>query len=510
MMFAKGILCLLGMFCVVPAWSQERSEAERFYDADEHALIRDFEREHIPLDGSKVQYIPFRKSEKFGFADKRTHAMKIAPVYEQVFATYPEGAIVSPDGDRYGLVNYEGKFLIPPAFRNLYKEGDLYHGLFSGRDTTRQSPYDSYIGNYYFNEKGELLFYAHAHRFESFSAIDSLAWFRYGRTYSVYNRAGKMVKTFEYDSVKTFQGIFGNSLVFMTPGNDGTNTFSAYTVDGRLLYSLPLEENYVRELYQLNQHMYGLVTGDGFLFVNEKGEPYDFGLVFGAIGFGFENEFDGYYNTGPLLVRSDDDKRCGYLSRDGRFLLPLEYSYLGVPGDNGWIAFSKPDAYGVGFIDTTGKVRMPATINPFGLRQMDAFGLNLQFHEGLCVTAGQRSDTLYGDSDPKNYRWYYINEQGQTVFELPDSTVMAGHFSGGLAPVMFASGGLGFIDKKGKLRIAPKYAPAMAGAYPLPQIVLPYFRNGYAYLKGWKGYVDSTGYEFFGGKRVYDHYDFSH
>ncbi len=507
----KKLWLLLGLLAPVVGYSQSRSEDERFYNADEHVLIDKFEREHIPLDGKAVQYIPFRKDEKYGFVDKQTHQQKIAPTYEQVFAVYPEGAIVSPDGDDYGLVDYNGKFLIQPAFRNLYKEGNLYHGLISASDTSRKEPYRSYTANFYFNEKGQFVFEADAHSQESFSDIDALAWFRHGRTYTIYNREGKQVKTFQWDSTRSFQGIFGTSLIFKEPGTGG-NVFAAYTADNRLLYRLPLDENYVRELYKLNDTLFGLVNSDGFLFVNDKGEPYDYGVVFDAVGFGFENEFDGYYGAGPLLVRDDEGRKYGYMNKQGKFLVPMEYRYLGRPGDNGWVAFLKPAAMGIGFADTTGVVKIAGGVDAFGLQYMAGFGLEPQFHEGLCVIAGQKSDTLYGDGEDeyRNYRWYYINESGKEALALPDNVTMAGHFSGGLAPVLFTDKSLGFIDKHGKVKIPGKYSLAVAGAYPLPVIIWPYFRNGFAYIKAWKGYIDANGYEFFSGKRVYDHYNFSH
>ena len=87
---------------------------------------------------------------------------------------------------------------------------------------------------------------------------------------------------------------------------------------------------------------------------------------------------------------------------------------------------------------------------------------------------------------------------------------MAGNFSEGLAPVIGRSRGLGFIDKTGKLVIPCTYEAAVGGAYPFPYVILPEFKGGFAYIKAFKGYIDNKGREYFSGKRVEDHYDFSH
>jgi hypothetical protein len=69
---------------------------------------------------------------------------------------------------------------------------------------------------------------------------------------------------------------------------------------------------------------------------------------------------------------------------------------------------------------------------------------------------------------------------------------------------------LGFVNKQGKWVVPPIYEIALAGAYPMPYLVVPQFIGGYAYIKAFKGYVDRNGVPYFSGKRMQDHYDFSH
>ena len=105
---------------------------------------------------------------------------------------------------------------------------------------------------------------------------------------------------------------------------------------------------------------------------------------------------------------------------------------------------------------------------------------------------------------------FYINQKGETVLELPSDIEFAGYFSEGLAPAMNKERGLGFINLKGEWAISPKYEIAFVGGYPISLPDFPTFKGGYAYLRGFKGYIDKNGKEFFSGKRMQDHYNHSH
>lgn len=105
---------------------------------------------------------------------------------------------------------------------------------------------------------------------------------------------------------------------------------------------------------------------------------------------------------------------------------------------------------------------------------------------------------------------YYINLEGEIVLELPEDVEFVGYFSEGLAPAMNKEKGLGFINLKGEWAIPPKYEITFVGGYPISLPDFPTFKGGYAYLRGFKGYIDKNGKEFFSGKRMQDHYNYSH
>jgi KWG Leptospira. len=153
-------------------------------------------------------------------------------------------------------------------------------------------------------------------------------------------------------------------------------------------------------------------------------------------------------------------------------------------------------------------------MNPFG----NDFEIDnrILYANNLCRASMPRLENGayidHGDDEdkPGNKQYSYFDRSGKIAFTLPDDIYWAGHFSDGLAPVLDNKRKLGFIDTSGKLVIQCKYELAVAGAYPMPYVVIPEFRNGFAYLKAFKGYIDQNGKEYFSGKRLEDKYDFSH
>jgi len=65
----------------------------------------------------------------------------------------------------------------------------------------------------------------------------------------------------------------------------------------------------------------------------------------------------------------------------------------------------------------------------------------------------------------------------------------------------------GFVEKTGKLVIEPAYSLAVGGSYPIPYLIIPEFKGGFAYIKAFKGYIDRKEKVFFAGEQLQDHYD---
>lgn len=508
---------------------------------NEEVVDRKIYREHIPLDGAAVKYIPFRKDSLYGFVDKNTMQFVIKPKFTQVFAVYPEGAIVEYSKDKYdgwyGLVGYDDKFKIPAQFQNLVKEGNVYHGLLAGiREKTSSGKLadDSYTLNIFYDENGKGLFEAKSHRQGTFGEADSFAWFFYHNEYTVYDRHGKLRKKFSKEKDNRFVGIFNNILVFDKDekNSEYPHVYTGIDINGKQRFKLrPKERLDANGLIQLSDNLFCAMdaNNEGVQFITAKGDFLPFEISDGTVGFGFRNLFPYFISKKLFRVQQYDEHKhkMGMISKQGKIILPCAYDYLGSE-ENGEFAFLDSSTNAIGFMDVNGKVVVSAKIDPFSPRAADMINAPFMYSDGLCLGAerkeyhtAEEAKKAYeearadgADEDHDIYgdlRYVYYDRNGNKVLTLPDSIKLAGHFSNGLAPVVARkSKGLGFIDKTGKLVIPTKYEIAVAGAYPMPVLVVPEFINGFAYLKAFKGYIDDKGHEYFAGKRVQDHYSFSH
>ena len=478
-----------------------------FYSYDFHMINDKFEREHEPLDGANVKYIPSRVDDKYGFVDKKTGEWVIKPEYKQVYAVYADGAIVAKDS-HYGVIAYDNKYMVPPYFTNLVKEGNIYHGMYYAQDQTLPQTYSSYTMNFYISEKGKVLFSARAHQQQSFTGTDSLAWFRYADTFSVFGRSGVMHKKIGFDKAKRFLGTFNNCLVYSEEGNRNTG-INWYDLKGKLRYHLPVKDSRAHAVYHISDTMYALIDDEGITFVNNKGWPYPFSVSNGMVFSGMGNMYEGVLTgSDMILVEDETTKLFGYVSGKGALKIPCRSKRAGA-FVHGEAPFLDAATQRVGFINTSGAVVVPPVFDADNLNPLAFGGQPFTFSEGLCLVAlGPRMNQ---ESEINTSYYYgYADRKGKVVLALPDSIIFAGNFADGLAPVVSKGGALGFINKKGKTVIPLNYSLAVQGAYPFPEIVVPRFINGYAYIKSFRGYIDSAGKEYFSGKRMMDHYDFSH
>ncbi len=488
-----------------------------YYDKDYDVLVSKIEREHIQLDPTVVKMIPFRDGPLYGFVKNgKKEKWLIQPRFEQVFAVYNEGAIVKDTSRhyRYGLVDKKGKYLIPPVFPNLFKENGVYHGIISvSSDTSlhRLGDHTGHYAHYYFNEKGKLLFYESAHDFESFFYED-YAWFRFGKIYYIYNKKGELVKEFKVNRNKHFNGVADNKLIF----NEFDSCIVAYNIDGSVDFSLSLNTH--RKTYQLDKNLFGILSGDAdYYFCDSLGQSKGYSNTSNMIGMLSSDE--GFFKQEQFVVRHNR-LAGGVIDRSGKPITSFKYGYIG-PLINGY-RYCIDTLWRPIFIDSNGtELEFDDYFIPTVLDNYKDYALSQDygFYDGLAVVLKHDdwSDSLSKINEETFVkRWHesekyrYYNTNGEIVLVLSDSILDAGNFSDGLAPVLTANKKLGFIDKTGQWVIQPKYELSLAGAYPMPYIVVPYFQNGFAYIKSFKGYIDKEGNEYFSGKRMQDHYNFSH
>jgi hypothetical protein len=500
---------------------KQLEDLKRFYTLDYETGLKKpivYAEEVLLLDGTIVDMIPFRVENLWGFVDKSDpNKQLIEPSFVHVHAVYKEGAVVSknfPDFDvrtpegTYGLINREGKYLIPPNYQNIYKEGNIYHAVsflkkaktLDGVELPLDEGYgfpDNYkppacVLNDYYNEKGELLFSEKAIDFTSFQKQEDYAWFRFGNQISIRNRSGELVKQFPMDEVN-FDGIHNNLLIYLTEeSNEYYST--AYTIEGEEKWRINQPMH-----FKLSDHLYARASvrasGSSVTFIDSKDhKEYE--------GFFFESDFSipedywkrSHFRVSPLGDEADGlpHSAMGVINREG----DLTFGYRGKrlpPFVNGWMYLDTEDRNSL-FINENGdSLLLKDIVLPLyrGIyRGYYAFG-QMGFYEDWCIGMNWQPD-----SKPN---FYYFDKEGNKLLELPSDLTFAGHFSDGLAPVI-KNEKVGFINKEGAWVVEPIYPMSVIKQEAMRSLTFPEFKGGYAYLAG-KGYIDKNGKEFFVEKK---------
>jgi hypothetical protein len=372
----------------------------------------------------------------------------------------------------------------------------------------------------------------------------------------------------------TFVGISDDLLIYsVTNEQDSTTHYVAKDLNGKVKFKLLTEydkptsfsgiynDRGVRGVYQLSENLYGvrrkLDYETPYIFcdslgtesVRVKWNPYNIGQM----------ELD-YFSEKEFIITSDERTEQFVINRQGDTILPklipigdttilAKYSKITRRENGGYICgwgsrgVHQFDENGTFIEKKSNRIRFEAKIIPWSQETLDAlneeyerrgsyryspvesfykmleyYSLNVPKNptEGLSPIA--RNVIMPTDTAENGEVRYtstgvcvsYINLEGELALELPLDIEFAGYFSEGLAPAMDNKNGLGFINLKGEWAIPPKYEIAWVGGYPISLPDFPTFRGGYAYLRGFKGYVDKNGKEFFAGKRMQDHYNHSH
>ncbi len=501
----KTLLFICFLFLSLCAKSQDRihDSLRLFYMMDHEYIIEKFYREHIPLDGHTAQMIPFRVDEKYGFVAKGDPKNWLSkPQFEQVFAVYGNNAIVS-DSNGYGVVNSSGKLIVPCFYENLFKEGPLFHGVVQvkldlGLKQHSEADYYQYVlRNDYYTEDGKLLFTENAHQLQSFGGRDSLAWFRYGKNYTVRDMRGKML-TIPMDSTNLFLGITNNLLIRSVEKKDGSLFLEARNWNGELQFSI--KTRYISDfVYQLSDNLYGMMGNEGGgSFVDKNGEHLPYDMPSGIISDLIRTADTSYFNQDVLVVENDQQKRA-LIDRTGKNL--TGFIYLGITPFSEGKAFAVKENYETVLLNKKGELvgNLKRVLDTEFMQKVQVLTNSPQrFSEGLSLgqTYVIMETVVNGKTerhiDDDSTYFYYFDEAGSWVLNLPSGNSMAGYFNEGLAPLANDEGQLGFIDRSGKLVIPQKYELSMAGSYPLPYMVVPEFIGGYAYIKSFKWKIRSN------------------
>jgi hypothetical protein len=510
----------VNFFLIVSFGYSQKDSLHLFYQVNNNLQIEKFEREHIPLDGETAVIIPKRVDELYGFVlNGEPDKWHIEPEYEQVFAVYKDLAIVKK-GYGYCIINSNNKKLTECSYVNIFKENENIFRATSNRakDSLYINLPDYYQYTYrntYLDNSGNFKFNEFCHDFRGFNKVDSLAWFRKDRLFTIRGVSGKIHRQITYNKNRLFKGISNNKLIYQERFNN-EYLYTGYDIKGEVAFRLPLNYGNAESIHQLGDHFFGIIyNGNDYAFCNEKGDDLPYDLVF-TEHYSVLQPSNPFYTQNVFIVQHTETGQFGLLSSNGTLISECKFKFIEqFVNDEAFAIDSNDKAV---LIDKKGMVlskfsmRLPlqflrdfsTLIEPYGFYDGLAIGTKAKIFEE------KRNGELVQFAVQDSNIFYYYNIKEDVNLELHSNVIFVGNFSEGLAPVITSSGKLGFINKKGKWIIAPKYEAQLAGGYPIPYLVLPKFKNGFAYLKAFKGYIDKDGNEYFSGKKVKDKYNFSH
>lgn len=523
-----SVVIAISLLLCPGALQAQADTLSRFYQLNRYILLDDIEEVHLQLQGEEAPMIPYRKDLKYGFAlPGHPDSIIIEPQFDQVFAIYPEGAVVREGDDGFGLISITGEWLIEPYCSQLLRKDDHYHGIISHVSDSislQQLPefYNSYHVSAYFDLDGELLFYENAHDFSTFNKVDTLAWFRYGSYYTIRGKSGHIHKKLQWQEDERFVCINNNLLWFSYPDSSAYGQhviYKAYALNGQLRHQL----NYYGPasfFIQLNPNLF-LVGEDSWRadIVDSTGQELD-DIVYHYDGIDILHTPADYYAQNYFRVTQEIGEAMGLMDRYGNMILPLEYSHVGEPVD-GWVFTIAEGDYPRGsFINIHHQERRIGPIldtEDLLMYYKFVFHQPLQFTDGRLLIRrpyheflgeGDNDIARYIETDQFEHQWLDTNLQ--VILTLDTSYAFVGLPSEGLIPAATTDGKLGFIDQEGQWVISPVYSMSYTGEYPMPILVIPIFKGGYAYLKAFHGYIDRHGRQYFSGELPPDEYDFSH
>jgi len=207
----------------------------------------------LPIDKEDIDKVPYRVGKLFGFvsADK-AHKWVIEPEFNEIYAVYKEGAIIKKN-NKYGFINNKNQILIQIKNQRLVREQAIFHSLNETIDTLGPKSINLILRNDYYSASGKLLFSEKAHDQQSFSQVDTIAWFKNGFDYRVRTISGKLVNSFTSSNEKKFINVCANNLNFYESQANQT-FYSAYDVNDKIVFRLPESDPGFKGIYRLSSN----------------------------------------------------------------------------------------------------------------------------------------------------------------------------------------------------------------------------------------------------------------
>lgn len=331
----------------------------------------------------KMELIPYRKGEKFGFCtqDKK---IVIKPKYDEVSFFKGKLASVKID-DSWGVINDKGNIIVPTNYTTIEICGEMI--LANNRDnysifdkSGKEMPTVSKKYNWFsaadesgliivtesykyglINDKGNALVPA---KYDFISNFNSgMARFKKDGKWGFINKAGKEVIPAEYDDAENFQedlaivmkngkrGVINKQNKLLFPLSSGTVSINDniakvlepsgckfYDKNGNLILKLDGSFNWVSDFYD---GVAAVETEDSKYFISKDGKKL------------FEHSFREYdkFQEGLLLVKQAGF--YGFVDKSGNFVIEPEFD-LAYSFSEGLAKATIDDKFG--FIDKKGKM----------------------------------------------------------------------------------------------------------------------------------------------------------
>lgn len=447
---------------------------------------------HQPIDGNKVEMIPFRNGNLYGFvAPNKPKTLLIEPMYNVVSSVHVQGAIVDK-GAGFGLVNSRNEILIPLKHGKLERDGDFFHGINYGskEDANRYH-------HFFYNLKGELVFSQEARNEVSFGN-NTYTWFDYQDGIIIKDKNGFAVSRFPKIKRQFCLGVHNDYTCFRTKLND-TIVYSVYQYDGDLALEIPiLNIAWYRGVVMLEEDFYMVESSpNNRMFRNKPGTVKSYRARLSN----FELNESSIIERGTIRVGDVKRGVMGVINLKGDTIIPFEYSKIYTKINQRYLAVEKESQQMV-VLNESGQKLSEFDHSKMDFRQQrQVLNEPVAFFAGLAIgripiLKGDSLAGIYSNKDSTVYYFTFFNPKGETIIRLDPKYTFAGNFSDGLAAVADTAGNLGFINTKGEWAIEPQFKLTVP-KYGFDENDIPKFKGGFAYIKSVKGYIDKQGRHYF-------------
>lgn len=378
-----------------------------------------------------------------GLYNLATERIVLEPKFKKIEFSFTEGTSFTNmyacnDGDHWGVVQSDGKTILPCVYKHAYDYYDFVGLLKADEDRldritnrTVEVKYDSiFVAKDYYlvcehgkwgasdfklNEIIPCMYDA----IGTFSLDENLAVATLNGKSGYIDRQNKVVLPFAYDKACNFSE--GLAAVF----KDGKWSFidingqQKASISGEHEFVLPLEGGFACVFGKNGK--YGVIDKNGQIVVPHK---------YNSIGTFRDNLAEVFLGTSP------SDFKMGLIDNTGKEVLPCKYDMIGLFEEHGLAEIRIGEMFSgkSGLIDKTGKIVLPCEYNSIGLF----------YGEMAYVQKGEK----YG----------YIDSKGRLVVPCEYDEAES-FYSSDVARVQ-KNGKYGFIDKTGKLVIPCIYDEA--------------------------------------------------